>query len=77
MTSMYTILCNKIWFFSLVSHICIRDEDHQMNYKIHTIRLISSSRACSIAKSSSSILFYNVNDDYKSLHKLQGYFRFT
>ncbi len=39
MTSMY----NKYIFFLLVGCICIRNKDHQMNFKKHTNDLISSS----------------------------------
>jgi hypothetical protein len=44
MISMYNKLCNYqdgLFFFG--NHICIRDNDHQMNLKKHTNHLISSS----------------------------------
>jgi len=39
--------------FLLVGHICTRDKDHQMSFKIHTNHLISSSCVCFMTKFSS------------------------
>jgi len=64
------------WIFFLVCHICIRDEDHQMSFKRQTNDLISSSCACFMVAYSSYIFSYNVNNNSKSFHKLQKYFKF-
>jgi len=62
-------------YFILIGHICIGDKDHQMSFKIHTNDIILSSCACSTATFSFSILFHNVNNNFKGLHKLQEYFK--
>jgi len=77
MISMYNTLCNnQNGFFFLVCHICIRDEDHQMSFKRQINDLISSSCAYFMVAYSSYILSYNVNNNSKSFHKLQKYFKF-
>jgi hypothetical protein len=75
---MYNELCNKQNdSFFLVGHICIRDKDHQMNFKKHINHLISSNQcACFMKTFSSFIIFYNVNNNFKGFRKLQKYFRF-
>jgi hypothetical protein len=77
MTSMYNKLCNKqLDCFLLVSHICIREKDHQLSLIRITHHLILSSCACFMATFSSSILFYKNFNNFKDFHKLQGYFNF-
>jgi hypothetical protein len=58
---------NKMNFFLLVGHICIRDKDCQMSFKKMSIQTIWSHQViiCSMATSLSSILFYNVNNNFK------------
>jgi hypothetical protein len=63
-------------FFLLVGYICIRDKDHQMNFKKHTNHLISWSCVWFAITFSFSIIFYNVNNNSKSFHKLYGYIKF-
>lgn len=77
MTNIYNrnYLINKMDFF-LACQIFTKDEDHQMNFEIYTNNFISSSWFCSMTTSSSSILFYNVNNTFKGFNKLQGYIKF-
>jgi hypothetical protein len=72
---MYNKLCNKqhVIFF-LLSYICIKNKDRQMNSKRHTNHLISSNHVYFMVAFSPFILFCNVNNNFKD--KLQGYFKF-
>jgi hypothetical protein len=78
MTSKYNKLrCNTkdVFLKTILSHICIREKDHQMCLKRHTHQIfMSSSHVCFVVEF--SILFFDDNNISKSFHKLQGYFKF-
>ncbi len=46
--------------FILIGHICIRDKDHQMSFKIHTNHSISSNCVCFMTKISSFDKFIRI-----------------
>jgi hypothetical protein len=50
------------------SYIYVKDKDHQMSFKKHTNHLIPSSCACLLTSFSFSILFCNVNNNFKGFH---------
>jgi hypothetical protein len=51
-------------YFILVGHICTRDKDDEMSFKIHKNHLMSSSCVCFMATFASLILFCNVNNSF-------------
>lgn len=70
MTSMYNKLCSKQnGLFSNMSYLT--KGQGSMN------NLISSNHVCFVPTCSFSIVFYNLNHNYKGFHMLQGYFKFV
>jgi hypothetical protein len=76
MTFMHNKLCNKQdGFFSSSRSYLHKGQDHEMSFKRHINHLISSAHVCFMATFSFSIIFCNVNNNFKGFHKLQGYFK--
>jgi len=70
-----TFMYNKQHGLFSFNKSCLHNgQDHQMSLKRHTNHLISSSHRYIMTTFSSSIIFYNVNDNSSGLHELQGYF---
>jgi hypothetical protein len=75
---MYNKLCNKQDDFFSNRLYLHKGQRSLIQFNKQTCHFILLSYASSMATSSSSIFFYNVNNKSKGdFHKLQGYFIFT